>query len=274
MSQAAVFATIDCAAEEIRRDASYCFDNARRSDSNRLIIQRTLRGAAFFENERRRWLVGAGWAMLFTHRERSRYGYPPTATEPYRQRFLAISPGSSVVVLFQRLRDDFGPVVRMPEESEARSLFDEIFRRYGARSFRDRFHESELVYRLFVALYREQVEGRRASDPTEFAFHVLHNSFRSDISLKTVAQRAGVTREHLIRTFSKRYRESPGAMLRRLRLEHACAMLTATEMPVGEVAAASGFTSANAFCRAFRRVQGTTPGAWRRKEASKPTAYS
>ena len=111
-----------------------------------------------------------------------------------------------------------------------------------------------------MALYREQVHGTREEDPIEFGSHVLRARFRGEINLKTIARQCGVSREHFIRAFSDRYGETPGALLRRLRLEHARTMLQATELPIGEVARASGFSSAATFCRAFRAAFATTPG--------------
>lgn len=260
-----VFALVDGGAEEVRSGADYCWDNSRRSEANRMIVQRTIAGAAFFEDGSGRRLVPPGWAMLFTHRERSRYGYPAEATEPYRLRYLSFSPGTSVVGVFQRLRSDFGSVVRMSADGDATAMFEDIFRRMHSGSFTDRYEESELIYRLFLALYREQVHGTREEDPIEFGCHLLQARFRGPINLKTVARQCGVTREHFIRAFSERYGETPGVMLRRLRLEHARTMLLATELPIARVAAASGFASASTFCRAFRTCYRTTPAGQRAK---------
>lgn len=256
------FSVVQVGAEEVRRSADYRFDNANREPKSSLVIQRTLAGAAWFRDASGTQPVPAGYAMLFTHTEPTAYGYPPAATEPYRLRFLSFSP-DGVVDLFVRLRAEFGSVVRMPDESEATALFDEAIERYRRRQFRDRLHESELVYRLLVALYREQVQGTRTSDPIEFGHHYVRNHFRSPVNLKGVAQKCGVSREHFIREFSARYRESPGLMLRRLRLEHAQAMLAGTVLSVQDVALASGFTSSNTFCRAYRTRFGHSPGAAR-----------
>jgi AraC-like DNA-binding protein len=258
------FAVVHGAAEELQTYAAYRWDNATRGDPDRLVIQRTLAGAAFFRDAAGEHAVPAGTAMLFTHREPTIYGYPPAATEPYRHRFLAFSP-TGVRPLFERIRADFGAVVRLPEESEAGALFDEVFEGVRRRSLRDRFHESELLYRLLIALYREQVFDARERDPVEFGLHFLRSHFRSAINLKGVAEKCDITREHFIREFRARYRETPGAMLRRLRLEHARTMLAATELGVEEVARASGCASANTFSRAFRARFGRSPGERRAK---------
>ncbi len=257
------FAVVHGAAEEVRREAGYFWDNATRGDPDQLVLQRTLGGAAFFRDAAGERLVPAGHAMLFTQREPSAYGYPPGATEPYRLRFLAFSP-TGVRSLFERIRADFGSVVQMPEESEASALFDELFDGVRNRRLRDRFHESELIYRLLIALYREQVHGSRERDPVEFGLHYLRSHFRSPINLKTVVAKCGITREHFIRAFRARHGESPGAMLRRLRLEHADTMLAATELGLAEIARASGFAGANTFGRAYRARFGRSPAERRR----------
>jgi AraC family transcriptional regulator len=152
----------------------------------------------------------------------------------------------------------------MALEGEAAATLEELRRRFHSHGFRDRLQEAELLHQLLVALYREQVAATQTLDPVEFGHHYLSDHFRSPLNLKEVAERCGVSREHFIRGFGKRYGEPPGEMLRRLRLEHAHRMLRATHAPVQEVAVACGFADANTFCRAYRLRYGATPGSVRR----------
>lgn len=253
------FGKMMCAAEEVHTSPNYRWDNSRRSGENYLIVQYTLEGAAFFQDQRGTRAVPPGHAMLFHHREPTSYGYPADATAPYRLRFVAFSPASSLVPIFQQLRTDFDSVVAMPLKSPAESLFRELFTRFGERTFDDRFHESELAYRLLTALYREQVRDTHTTDPIEYGYHFLRNHFRRPVNLKIVAEKCGISREHFIRQFRSRYGEPPGLMLRRLRLEHARAMLSATSLSVEDVALASGFTSPNSLGRAYRLRYGHSP---------------
>jgi len=103
------------------------------------------------------------------------------------------------------------------------------------------------------------VHETHTTDPIEFGYHYLRNHFRSPVNLKIVAAKCGISREHFIRQFSARFAEAPGAMLRRLRLEHADAMLSGTELTVEDVALASGFTNPNSFGRAYRLRFGRSP---------------
>jgi len=258
------FAVVHGVDEESRTDPSYRYDNANRGGINLLVIQRTFAGEGFFEDSHGRQRVPEGFAMVFTHREPTRYGYPEQGRKTYRHRYLSVTPVPGLREVFARLRTDFGSVLRIPLTSEAATHFDEVFDRFRARSFRDRLHESELFYRLLIALYREQVHGTQRSDPVEYGFHLLRDHFRSPMNLKSVAEKCGVSREHFIREFGSRYEESPGAMLRRLRLEYAQGMLAATELTVEDIALASGFASGNSFCRAFRERFGRSPGSRRK----------
>lgn len=263
------FASVYGVAEEVRTSVDYFYDNARRGDANGLVIQRTVAGAGFLSDAAGRKLAPPDSAMVFTHREPTRYGYPEEATTPYRFRYLVLTPTVSLLALSDWLRKDFGSVVRLPADSEVGALFEEVFKRCEAHSFRDRFHESELLYRLLIALYREQVYETRTSDPIEFGYHYLRDRFRSPINLKTIADKCGVSREHFSRSFCERFGESPGALLRRLRMEHARSMLAATGLSVEDVAIASGFTSSNTFCRAYRRKYRRSPGASRHEPAAR-----
>lgn len=261
-----VFARVDGGAEEVRHDTSYYWDNSKRSESNRINLQRTLSGEGFFENEGGRRVLRNGSLIAFTQRENSRYGYPATATAPYRLRYLSIDPSATATPLFNRLRRDFGSVLSMPEGSDSCALFDELFKRFQTSQFHDRYHESELITRLFTAIYRQQVADTQHSDPIEFGYHILRNRYTSPITLKEIAARCSITREHFIRAFSQRYQQAPGSILRQLRLDHARSLLETTSLPLEQIATSSGFSSANVLCRAFRKAYEISPNKHRKKE--------
>ena len=256
-----VFPSVLSVGGESRNSPAYLYDNTARGYPNQIVIQRTLAGRGWFKENNRRHDVPAGHAMLFTYREPTSYGYPEDATEDYVIDFLNINI-HALAPLFARLRHDFGSVVIMSPGNEAAALFEELHERFRQRSFIDRLHVAELIHRMLIALYREQVQGVRTTDPIEFGHHYLRSHYRSPINLKLVAEKCGVSREHFIREFTRRYRESPGALLRRLRLEQARAMLTASlDTDVESVALASGYASANTFCRAYRQKYGHSPRA-------------
>jgi AraC family transcriptional regulator len=87
----------------------------------------------------------------------------------------------------------------------------------------------------------------------------------SDISLDDLAQIARLSRFHLARRFKTTFGTSPHRYLTEVRIGRAKEMLKGTTLQVGEIAKATGFSSAGLLIRAFRSVEGTTPLAYRRR---------
>ena len=80
------------------------------------------------------------------------------------------SPDCPVLrTIFDKTRRDFGSIVHIPSQSEARKLIDDIVERFKTGRYLDRYQESELLYRMLIAVYRQQVEGARVSDPSNSA---------------------------------------------------------------------------------------------------------
>ena len=210
-------------------------------------------------------LVEVGQAMLFSHREPTIYCYPEGETRPYENLYLALSPSEGIKPLYEAVRADFGSVVVMRESGDAACLLSEVFRLHKRGGFQDRFEESEMLYRLLLAIYREQVHGTRERDPIEFGYHLMRDRFRSRIHLEEVAEECGVTREHFTREYRRRFGESPGDQLRRWRLGRAFEMLKVTRTPIEDIALLCGFGSSNTFGRAFRRHYGCSPSSIRKE---------
>ncbi|MCX6937960.1 MAG: AraC family transcriptional regulator [Verrucomicrobia bacterium] len=256
-----LFPAILIAEEETRRDKGYFYENDKRGDAGAIVIQRTSGGQGFFRDAKGLiHAVPVDHAMVFSHQEPTAYGYPPEATEPYVLRYVTVAI-RSLAPLVQSLRQEHGSVLRMPGHTGATALFDELFERFNQRTFADRFHEAELVHRLIIELYRAQVQDIKETDPVGFGYDYLRSHFRSPINLKQLADRCGISREHFIRQFTKRYGESPGAVLRGLRLTQAEILLNATDADVESVALANGYASANTFRRAYRQIYGRSPRA-------------
>lgn len=78
-----------------------------------------------------------------------------------------------------------------------------------------------------------------------------------------VAKTVGVHAVHLARAFRTFVGCTPGDLLRARRLELAAAALMNSEHSLTEIALAGGFSDQAQFTKAFHRVYGVTPGAYR-----------
>lgn len=83
--------------------------------------------------------------------------------------------------------------------------------------------------------------------------------------LGALAARVGVSRSVLAARTTALLGEPLGRYVRRVRIERAAALLASTDLPVKTIAARVGYDSEPAFARAFARMRGTTPTAYRRE---------
>jgi AraC family transcriptional regulator len=82
--------------------------------------------------------------------------------------------------------------------------------------------------------------------------------------VRDVAKSVGVHSVHLARAFRTFVGCTPGDLLRARRLELAAAALMKSENSLAEISLASGFSDQAQFTKAFHRIYGVTPGAYRR----------
>ncbi|PBC59675.1 hypothetical protein BKI49_33445 [Streptomyces sp. Tue6028] len=82
-------------------------------------------------------------------------------------------------------------------------------------------------------------------------------------TVRSLAAAVSLSPSRFAHLFTEQLGRSPMRALRDARLLHAARLLEVTELPVGRVAATSGFTSAFHFNRVFRQRYGMPPGAYR-----------
>jgi len=99
----------------------------------------------------------------------------------------------------------------------------------------------------------------RAKDRMDAASH-------EDWPVPRLARVSGVSEAHFARSFKEAFGVPPHRYLLTRRIERAKALLRDTELPVTEVAFATGWNSLGTFGRTFRDVTGESPGELRARE--------
>jgi AraC-like DNA-binding protein/quercetin dioxygenase-like cupin family protein len=108
----------------------------------------------------------------------------------------------------------------------------------------------------------------RASDNGEAArrFRLYGEMIAEDLSigfdLAHLAKAAAVSRFQVIRDFNRAAGMTPGQYLRDRRVRAASALMK-SDMPLAEIAAATGFADQSHLTRVFKTIKGLSPGAWR-----------
>ena len=104
----------------------------------------------------------------------------------------------------------------------------------------------------------ERIQARTAPRTVARVRDYLHSMSQHQVSIADLAQAAGVSGTHVIRTFSAATGMPPHAYLVSLRVERAKALLREGHSPT-EAALETGFYDQSQLTRHFKRVTGVTP---------------
>lgn len=121
-----------------------------------------------------------------------------------------------------------------------------------------------LVLELLAAVCRElRPLGRRPPGWVARIEELLREGFRESWTLDGLAAEAGVHPVHLSRAFRRFHGRTPGEYLLDLRVRHVCERLADPDIPLADLALEAGFADQSHCTRVFKRLTGTTPGAFR-----------
>ncbi|MFT3859672.1 MAG: AraC family transcriptional regulator [Aquabacterium sp.] len=130
----------------------------------------------------------------------------------------------------------------------------------------------ELVYVLGLRVAMRDAE-RQGRFPVALyhpgigqALVAMHEDFARQWTLDTLAEEAGISRSAFARTFKELVGETPKQHLMRRRLAEAQRLLSATPLPLADIAERIGYDSVVGLHLAFNNHFGTTPGAYRKQQ--------
>jgi AraC-like DNA-binding protein len=93
----------------------------------------------------------------------------------------------------------------------------------------------------------------------------MHEAPALDWSVDELSRRVGLSRSALHQRFVDMIGDAPMHYLAKWRMQLGAALLRDTSATVASVAPDVGYESEAAFARAFKRVVGMPPSAWRRR---------
>jgi AraC family carnitine catabolism transcriptional activator len=91
------------------------------------------------------------------------------------------------------------------------------------------------------------------------AIELMEENLEVVLPIPRICQLIGISQRQLDRLFRRFVRQSPAIYYRDIRLDRARGLVTQTEMPLSEVAVASGFSGQVNFSRAYRERYGMAP---------------
>lgn len=242
----------------------YFFDNRERGGSL-WVVQASLTGSIDISIDGQTYPAPAGSIVLFRHGEDSQYGHREPLVTPYRNRWVALR-GAGVDEHLRQLRDTAGPVLDLGLDHPLHEALDELVGFIKPDRSVAATRQAATIHQFVMAMIEHVTSTRRHEQaPVEQAVDHLVERPLEPIDTQAVADRFGVSREHLCRVFRQRTGGSPARYLDRRRVDHAVALLGATDLPLEDIAQQSGLRSARHLADRVRARFGRPPSALRRR---------
>lgn len=136
----------------------------------------------------------------------------------------------------------------------------------------------ECVFILLLRLMPEQSKPAKnyQNDQLNSAVTYLHNHFRENPNLTTIAAIAHYSPTHFSHVFHKKIGKSYNDYLNELKVAYAKQLLTTTDLKIIDAGYQSGFNSYNNFYSTFKHYTGLSPADYKKKKTSDslPLCYS
>lgn len=164
--------------------------------------------------------------------------------------------------------------------SHGRDPMDEFLNRFGAPAHLGAETTGSGMptdpFSLYAVILRIQLESLLAGPPSmaaeESRLHGLWEAVRRepgrDWSIEVSARHLNVSRATLHRLVTHAHGTTPGAIVDRIRMDHAARLLAHGDLPVKAVAAQVGYSTPYSFSAAFRRSRGCPPSVFRAQNAT------
>ena len=149
---------------------------------------------------------------------------------------------------------------------DAEKYFDRIYDRVRTAGAEETC--SEIIYHLLIKLIHlhgtEKQEKGDLFKLGDIMTNIAEN-YKNDISVIDLAEMAHMSRCHFSTEFKAQTGFTPYAYLLSYRLSAAKRALCNTDKTVEEISASCGFSDTSSLIRAFKRTEGVSPAAYRKK---------
>lgn len=261
---------------ETWHDTRYFYDCSKRAGEGHVVLQLTLQGVAFYEDQNGRQLVHPGQAFMNYIPGPFLYGYASddiiSLDEPYQLVYLSLV-GSESRRWADLITSQFGHVLDLGLGGQVHTMMMAMVHETGPRGGRhnkdtfDRYRVSGQIYQLFMAILSQQTQSRLDETPriADAVSLIQQQALDRSFNVHSLASQMNCSREYLSRQFRHALGISPSDAITQRRLDAACKLLRQSKDKLDNIAHASGFTTANYFCRTFRQCYGVTPNQYRKQ---------
>lgn len=151
-------------------------------------------------------------------------------------------------------------IVSMEVDTDIKGLIENL---NFSKPFDEVFEQMLDIYSKICSIFNEQKKCRTTQLKEQIIAYIHSSYMNSDLGLQSVASNVGLTEGYLSHFFKDQTGENFISYVENIRMQHACDLLKETDHSISEIAQKVGYNSDQAFRRAFKRVKGVSPNAYR-----------
>lgn len=165
---------------------------------------------------------------------------------------------------YDSLTKEMGNIITVSNFREALRILSDLFSSFCDQSLKPEAQMSIMIGSLLLALFGGSAsDDKSPSDAIRKVTTYLTQNFSKSISLKEMADMAGLSLYHFTRKYKKETGVTPHQFLLSTRMSAAKYYLSNTSMTIQEIALSCGFEDESTFCYTFRKREGLTPKQFR-----------
>lgn len=255
-------------AQAYQTHEKYNWSNANRGPHDNVCIQYNVRGSCNYVERGQHFTVAQGQAFIFSYFEDTSYYLDDDRDEVYECLWMNLR-GAGLREHWHYLRQQFGSIITIDEKSSTMRSLRQIHDMAAPRLNTSQLDMATAVYRLVMQIADDlRARWKKTEPPVDQAIEQLIQHPTGTWSLKSVAARFDVSREHLTRRFMDKMGISPGQYLSQQKLQRAIILLRETNLPISQIAEQSGFGTSHTLIRQMQMTHGMSPTQFRQKQQS------
>ena len=245
------------------------YHDCRVTTERQCIFQYTVSGEGILEYNRKKYRMKPGQAFLIERPGQYQY-YRAKDASHWEVQFISFNLAS--LKIWRDITEKFGRIVEIPKNSAVLMYWNKIYEIAIKDEMNSFFLASGYAYQFMMNLYETlnaETKKHSTSDIVQNCVNLIQTEYMNPLSLDYLAGECDVSVSYLSRLFRQALQISPIQYLNQHRIEIACSLLLRGNMRVEDVAHEVGFPDHNYFIKAFKKVMGASPRAYREKEFSR-----
>ena len=161
------------------------------------------------------------------------------------------------------------------EEKELLVSYIEDILRHNTLSYSNELYIQGILFLIFASFSRS-ADIKYKSDFTSENIHIskaiefIQKNYQNVITVRDIADYVSLNRSYLCSMFQENLHMSPQQFLLRFRVTKATELLSDTDLPVKNISYSCGYANQLAFSKAFKKITGLSPTAYRKENRNVP----